>query len=351
MVCKYFDFMPEDYVTEILFFRSNKSYPKKTGSQSVQFLHTCHRITSTVTKMVMTTRSNPGRGFTMGRGTKTHHQVFDQHTRAHQQAKYENEKNDSDSTEKSTTMDIHSARTENRYTSLSIRDKRKKKVGRGYNRQNWIRHHQMIVERAVNRTDQNSENKIVQLTEVLRNRQNISDQKNLHEDELILSDVDSKVDSTNETSDKDLMDELNVCMDRLKNLPNERKSSTRKLRSTDTIVPGDSHDSPVLREEDNIKESFNEQKNKQEEPINESVIDGNVDTHMDQNKQTKNKSNIASLNPNGNNEETNMEIEAIEVMDTDRMSKVSIFDQNILVKITMYKEDDTKVIWAIKLCD
>ena len=169
------------------------------------------------------------------------------------QVKCKTEKKDTDSTDNSTTMDINEARTDSRYKSISIMDKRKKKAGRGYTRQDWLSQHQKIVERAVNRTDHNSDNKMVKLTEVLRDRQNKTDQKTEEEEDLGELEVDRKEVSTRDTTEKDLLNDINVCMDRLRNLPNDRKSPKSREFSTDISALGESREAQAVLEEDNVK--------------------------------------------------------------------------------------------------
>ena len=135
-----------------------------------------------------------------------------------------------------TGLNKRESRISNRNHSGSLTNRGIRKTGRGYTRQDWIAHHRKIVERS-DHYEENSVgiNKLEKLTEVLRTRQNKAEQKGEQMENHLDNATVTGVDSTGSATEEELMDELNVCMHKLKNLPNDRKVT--KSNDTGTATP------------------------------------------------------------------------------------------------------------------
>ncbi len=185
----------------------------------------------------MGTRSNAGRGFTTGRGVKTHHQVFEEHIRGDTRDNKLQFTFDRDQSGQRTGFNLRESRISNRIKNIALNDRRTKRTGRGYTSQDWIKHHRKIVERTESLSEKGSENEqIAKSTEVLTSRQKNSDQKEDRTKTPTAQNVDTGVESTEEGTDDALMAEINVCMSRLEKLPNDRKIVKIAGQYTDTTV-------------------------------------------------------------------------------------------------------------------
>ena len=185
----------------------------------------------------MATRSNAGRGFTTGRGVKTHQQVFEEHVSGDTRDSKQQVRFDRDQSGQRTAMNLRESRIPNRIKSIALTDRRTKKSGRGYTRQDWISHHRKIVERVDQYSEKSPGNeKTAKLTEVLRARKNNSDQQEDRTNDPTDHTVDTGVEATDKVTDDELMEEINDCMSRLEKLPNDRKVVKLAGPYTDTTV-------------------------------------------------------------------------------------------------------------------
>ena len=172
----------------------------------------------------MATRNIARRGGNVDIGTKTHQQVFEEHISAGYGV-----------TKNQTKIGNRDARKPNRIKSGSIASRGTSKTGRGYTRQDWISHHRQIVEKsAQSKEDRVGTNKMELLNAEHGLRQNISEHKGEQIDNNLDLVVDTSVESTGTDKEDGISTEINVCISKLQNWPNDKQAPLVKGTVTDT---------------------------------------------------------------------------------------------------------------------